>query len=67
MYILNISIRKMSVNELRERSYYSMKRLKKKRFAVFCNQINRKKIPDPRNGKEHYQSSIKKKSRKSVK
>ena len=50
------ALKKMSVNELRdfifenyykrigfvkERSYYSMKRLKK-RFAVACKQINRK-------------------------
>ena len=56
----------MSINELRdfifenyykriglvkEESYYSMKRLKK-RFVVACKQINRKKIPDPGNAKE---------------
>ena len=30
-------------------------------------QINRKKIPDPRNTKEHYQSFITEKKKKSVK
>ena len=39
---------------------------KKKRFAVACEQINRK-IPDPCNGKEHYQSFIQKKNTTSVK
>ena len=38
----------------------------KKRFAVACEQIN-KKIPDPCNAKEHYQSFIRKKNTKSVK
>ena len=41
-------------------------RKKKKRFAVACEQINRK-IPDPCNGKEHYQSFIQKKNTTSVK
>ena len=70
----------MSVNELKdfifekyykkiwfvkERSYCSMKCLKK-RFIVACNQINRK-ILDPRNAKEHHQSFIRKKNTESVK
>ena len=59
MYILNIdrAIKKISVNEIRhfvfenyykrigfsKESYYSMKRLKKKkRFFVSCEQISRK-------------------------
>ena len=42
-----------------------MKRLKKI-FNVACKQINRK-IPDPCNAKEQYQSFIRKKNRKSVK
>ena len=67
----------MSVNELRdfifenyykwirfvkERSSYSVKRLKQKRF-IACKQINRK-IPDPCNAKEDYQSFIRKKNAK---
>ena len=70
----------MSVNELRdfifekyykriglvkEKSYYSLKRLKKKRFVVASTKLI-EKIPDPRNAKEHYQSFIRKKT-KSVK
>ena len=39
----------------KENSYHAMKPLKKKRFIVACKQINRK-IPDPCNAKEHYQS-----------
>ena len=35
----------------KENNYYSMKRLKKKRFIVACKQINRK-ITDPGNAKE---------------
>ena len=42
-----------------------MKRLKQKRF-IACKQINRK-IPDPCNAKEDYQSFIRKKNTKSVK
>ena len=38
----------------------------KKEFIVACKQID-KKTPDPRNAKEHYQSFLKKKNRKSVK
>ena len=39
-----------------------MKRLKQKRF-IACKQINRK-IPDPCNAKEDYQSFIRKKNAK---
>ena len=38
----------------------------KKRFAAACKQINRK-IPNPRNAKELYQSFIRKKNTESVK
>ena len=71
----------MSVNEIRdfifenyykrigfskETSYYSMKRLKKKDLLLLANKFI-EKIPDPRNPKEHYQSFVRKKNRKSVK
>ena len=39
---------------------------KKKKFVLACNQINRKKPPDPHNAKEHYQSFIRKKNTKSI-
>ena len=70
----------MTVNELRdfifenyykqigfvkESSYYSMKRLKK-RFAIACNQINRKMLATS-NAKEHYDFYLKRKNTKSVK
>ena len=38
----------------------------KKRFIVLRKQINKKKT-NPRDAKEHYQSFIRKKNRKSVK
>ena len=73
MHILNTAsaLKKMTVNEnyhkrigfVKERSYYSMKHLKKKIFVVACKQINTKN-PDPHNAKEHYQSFIRKKNRK---
>ena len=44
-----------------------MKWWRKKRFVVACKQIYSKKIPHPRNSKEHYQSFIRKKNAKSVK
>ena len=43
-----------------------MKHLKKKDLLFLPNKLI-EKIPDPRNGKEHYQSFIRKKNRKSVK
>ena len=39
----------------------------KERFLVACKQIYSKKIPYPRNSKEHYQSFIRKNPAKSVK
>ena len=83
MCTLNITkaIKMMSVNEIRdfisenyykriefskEICYYSMKRLKKKDLLLLANKLI-EKIPDPPNAKEHYQSFIRKKNRKSVK
>ena len=40
---------------------------KEKRLIVACKQFNRKKIPDLRNAKEHYESFLRKKNRKLVK
>ena len=47
-----------------KRSYYSMKRLKK--ILLLANKLM-EKVLDPCNAKWHYQSFIRKKSRKSVK
>ena len=47
-------------------SYNSMKHLTKKDLLSLPNKLI-KNIPDPRNAKEHYQSFIIKKNRKSVK
>ena len=83
MYILNIAraIKKMSLNEIREfifenyykqigfskeNSYYSMRHLKKKDLLLLTNNFIEKTY-DPPNAKEHYQSFISKKNRKSVK
>ena len=83
MYILNIAraIKKMSVNEIRdfifqnyykriafskEKSYYSMTPLKKKNLLLLAKKLI-EKIPDTRNGKEHYETFIGKKNTKSVK
>ena len=80
---LNIvrAIKKVSVNEIRafifenyykrmgfskQSSYYSMKRLKK-RDLLLCAKKLIEKVPDPRNAKEHYESFVGKKNRKSVK
>ena len=79
MYILNIArtIKKMSVNKIRDfifKNYYKeLDFLKKtviiqwnawkKWFIYACKQIKRK-IADPRNVKEHYQSFIRKKHTK---
>ena len=75
----------MSVNEIRdfifekyykwigffkENSYYSIKRLKKKKkIVVACKNIKKSigNISDTRNTKGHYQSFIRKKNTKSVK
>ena len=53
-----------AIGSTKEKSYYSMKRLKK--IVVSCKQIN-KKMPDCRNAKEHYQLFIRKKNRTVVK
>ena len=43
-----------------------MKSLKKKDLLLLANELL-EKVPDPHNVKEHYQSFIKKKNRKSIK
>ena len=50
----------------KEDSYYSMKLLKRKDLLLLANK-RIEKTPDPRNAKEHYESLLKKKNRKSVK
>ena len=50
----------------KENSDYSMKRLKKKDLLLLANNVI-EKIPDLRDAKEHYQSFIRKKNRKSLK
>ena len=67
------AIKKMSINEIKdfifenydkrigfskEISYYSMKCLKIKKIIDARKQINRKKMSDPLNAKENYQSFI---------
>ena len=79
MYILNIAKakEKMSVNEIKDftcENYYkrigfskeNTETFKENRFIVAWKQIN-KKVPDPRNAKEHYQSFLRKKNTNSVK
>ena len=83
MYALNIAraIKKISVNEIKdfisenyykriglskENIYYSMKLLKKKDLLLLAKKLI-EKLLDPRNTKEHYKLSLKKKNRKSVK
>ena len=83
MYTLNTAtaIKKISVNEIRdfifenyykripfskENSYYSMKHLKREDLLLFANKLI-EKIPDPCNAKQHYQSFIRRKNRKSAK
>ena len=69
----------MKINELRdfenyyrrievskENSYYSIKRHREKRSTIVSKKIKRK-IPDPSNVKEYYQSYLKRKNIKSVK
>ena len=51
---------------VKERSYYSMKRLKRKDLLLLATKLI-KKTPDPHNTKEHYRSFIRKKNAKSVK
>ena len=50
----------------KDSSYYLMKRLKRKYLLLLANKLIRK-VPDPRNAKEHYESFLRKKNRKSVK
>ena len=50
----------------KESSYYSMKHFKRNDLLLFPNKLI-EKVPDPRNAKEHYESFLKKKNRKSVK
>ena len=82
MYILDIAraIKKMSVNEIKdfifeaylkqiseEHIHYSMKCLEKKQdLSLLANKLI-EKIPDPHIAKEHYQSFIRKRNKKSVK
>ena len=83
MYILNIAkaMKKMSVIEIRDFIFENYnKRIgflrkaviiqwntwKKKDLLLLANKLI-EKIPDPRNAKGHYQSFIRKKSKKSVK
>ena len=46
----------------KENSYYSKKHMRKKDLLQLANKYI-EKIPDPRNAKEQYQSSIRKKKR----
>ena len=76
MYTLNITkaIRKISVNEnyykqigfSKKNSYCSSKCSKKANLLLFPNKLI-EKVPDPSNSKQHYESFLRKKSRKSVK
>ena len=62
--ILSLKTVNKRIEFVKEKGFYSLKLLKKKRFVLACGQINRK-ILDPRNAKEHYQSFIRKKNTKS--
>ena len=69
----NLSLENI-INELvfsKENSYYSVKRLKKtqknKKDLLLPAKILTEKLPDSRNAKDYYQSSLRKKNRKSVK
>ena len=76
MYIINIVriIKKMSFNEIKNLSLKTIineldflkKTLEKNDLLLLANKLI-ENIPDPRNAKEHYQSFIRKKNRKSVK
>ena len=83
MYTMNIAraIKKMSVNEIKDfifENYYkrtgfskegnccSMKRLKRKDLLLISNKLI-ETISDPCNAKQHYESFLRKKNRKSVK
>ena len=73
-------MKKMSVNEIRdfifencykrigfskESSYYSMKRLKRKDLLLLANKLI-EKVPDRHNAKEHCESFLRKKNKKSI-
>ena len=75
------AIKNMSVNEIRDFtfenyykrikfsqkiSYCSVKRLKRKHLLLLANKLI-KRISNHRNGKEQYESFLRKKSRKSIK
>lgn len=47
-----------------ENNYYSMKHTKG--FVIVSNKIDRKKIPDPHNAKEQYQSFLRRNPRKTI-
>ena len=73
MYTLNnaSTVKKMTVNELIFENYYKQiaffkGRFEKKRFVIACNQLI-ERIADARNGKEYYNSYLKRKSTKLVK
>ena len=82
MYTLNIirAIKKMSVNEIRnfifenyykcivfsKESSYSMKHLKRKKDLLLLANKSIEKVPNHCNAKEHYESFLRKKNKKSV-
>ena len=49
-----------------ESSYFSMKHLKRKELLLLANKLMQK-VPDFRNAKDHYNSFLRKKNKKSVK
>ena len=49
-----------------ESSYFSMKHLKRKELLLLANKLMQK-VPDRRNAKDHYNSFLRKKNKKSVK
>ena len=78
---INRAIKKMFVNEIRDfifenyykqigilrkkKSYYSIKRLKRKDLLLLSNK-SIEKVHDPCNAKEHFESSLRKINKKSV-
>ena len=50
----------------KENSYYSMKRLKKKKLLLLANKLLEEIPENPCNAKEHYQWFIRKKNTKSI-
>ena len=51
----------------KENSYYSMNCLERKDLLLLASKFIYKEILDPRNAKEHHQSYLRKKNRKSIK